>query len=120
VPLDYNLLLGHNWTYTMIAIVSSVFDTLCFPHDGKIVTINQLSFVYTSPNAYIGPFLVKSLLYGLSFYRPRVHVFQVSSKACKTIGPPGESEGNTTHRMHCAVSPDIDLMGGCKTQVFIA
>jgi hypothetical protein len=29
-PLDYNLLLGRNWTYAMTAIVSSVFRTLCF------------------------------------------------------------------------------------------
>jgi hypothetical protein len=54
-PLDYNLLLGCNWTYAMIAIVSSVFCTLCFPHEGNIVTIDQLSFACSSPNASIGP-----------------------------------------------------------------
>jgi hypothetical protein len=54
-PLDYNLLLGCNWTYSMTEIVSSVFHTLCFPHNGKIMMINQLSFAYTSPNAYVGP-----------------------------------------------------------------
>jgi hypothetical protein len=54
-PLDYNLLLGHNWTYAMTAIVSSIFHTLCFPHDGKIMTIDQLSFAYASPNASVGP-----------------------------------------------------------------
>jgi hypothetical protein len=53
VPLDYNLLLGRNWTYSMTAIVSSIFRTLCFPHDGKIMMIDQLSFVYASPNAYV-------------------------------------------------------------------
>jgi hypothetical protein len=40
-PLDYNLLLGHNWTYAMTIVVSSIFHTLCFPHDGKIVTIDH-------------------------------------------------------------------------------
>jgi hypothetical protein len=54
-PLDYNLLLGRNWTYSMIIVVSSVFHTLCFPHEGKIVMIDQLSFVYSSPNASLGP-----------------------------------------------------------------
>jgi hypothetical protein len=44
----------------------------------------------------------------------------VSNKASKTIGPPGKPEGNTTHKMCCAVSPEIALMGGCKTQVFTA
>jgi hypothetical protein len=54
-PLDYNILLGRNWTYAMTVIVSSVFCTLCFPHEGKIVTIDQLSFVHPSPNASVGP-----------------------------------------------------------------
>jgi hypothetical protein len=53
-PLDYNLLLGHNWTYAMVVVVSSVFFTLCFPHQGDIVTIDQLSFVYSTPNASVG------------------------------------------------------------------
>jgi hypothetical protein len=52
--LDYNLLLGRNWTYAMIVVVSSVFRTLCFPHEGNIVTIDQLSFAYSSPNASLG------------------------------------------------------------------
>jgi hypothetical protein len=39
-PLNYNLLLGCNWTYAMTTIISFVFCTLCFPHDGKIVTID--------------------------------------------------------------------------------
>jgi hypothetical protein len=57
VPLDYNLLLGHNWTYAMTIFVSSVFCTLCFLHDGKIMMIDQLSFVYASPNASVGPLI---------------------------------------------------------------
>jgi hypothetical protein len=54
-PLDYNLLLGHNWTYAMNSIILSIFCTLCFPHDGKIITIDQLSFAYAIPNAFVGP-----------------------------------------------------------------
>jgi hypothetical protein len=38
--LNYNLLLGHNWTYAMKIVVPSIFCTLCFPHEGKIVTID--------------------------------------------------------------------------------
>jgi hypothetical protein len=40
-PLDYNLLLGRNWTYSMKTVVSSIFHTLYFPHEGKIVMIDQ-------------------------------------------------------------------------------
>jgi hypothetical protein len=53
-PLDYNLLLGHNWTYSMVVVVSSVFHTLSFPHQAEIMTIDQLFFVCSSPNASIG------------------------------------------------------------------
>ena len=42
--LDYNLLLGHSWPYAMNSIVSSVFRLILFPLDGKIVTVDQLSF----------------------------------------------------------------------------
>ena len=44
-PLDYNLLLGHDYVYNMEAIVSTLFQVICFPHEGKIVTIDQLSFL---------------------------------------------------------------------------
>jgi hypothetical protein len=54
-PLDYNLLLGCNWTYSMIIAMSSVFHTLCFSHEGNIMMIDQLAFVYASPNTFVGP-----------------------------------------------------------------
>jgi hypothetical protein len=57
MPLDYNLLLGHNWTYAMTAVVSHFFCTLFFPHEGKIMMIDQLSFALASPNASVGPLI---------------------------------------------------------------
>jgi hypothetical protein len=39
-----NLLLGHSWTYAMQAMVATIFRVLLFPHEGRIVTIDQLSF----------------------------------------------------------------------------
>jgi len=39
-PLDYNLLLGRSLSYAMISIVSSVFQLVKFPHNGKIITID--------------------------------------------------------------------------------
>ena len=44
VPLDYNLLLGRSWTYAMSAIASAIFRVVVFPHEGKLVTVDQLSF----------------------------------------------------------------------------
>jgi hypothetical protein len=57
VPLDYNVLLGCNWTYSMNAFMSYVFCTLCFHHEGKIVMIDQLSFVHAIPNASVRPLI---------------------------------------------------------------
>jgi hypothetical protein len=48
-PLDYNLLLGMSWTYVMHAVVAMIFWIFCFPHEGQIVTIDQLSFSRTNP-----------------------------------------------------------------------
>lgn len=48
-PLDYNLLLGRSWSYALTAVVSSVFRLIKFPHNGKIVTINQLGYFSSNP-----------------------------------------------------------------------
>ena len=52
-PLDFNLLLGRDYVYAMKAVVSTLFRVMHFPHDGKIVTIDQLSFV--TPDHHITP-----------------------------------------------------------------
>ena len=43
-PLDYNLLLGRIWTYAMSAIASAIFQVVVFPHEVKLVTVDELSF----------------------------------------------------------------------------
>jgi hypothetical protein len=48
-PINYNLLLGRSWTYAMQAVVATVFHILLFPHEGWIVTIDQLSFSRPEP-----------------------------------------------------------------------
>jgi hypothetical protein len=44
-PLDFSLLLGQDYVYAMKAIVSTLFHVISFPHDGRVVTIDQLSFI---------------------------------------------------------------------------
>jgi hypothetical protein len=44
-PLDFSLLLGRDYVYAMKAIVSTLFRVISFPHNGRVVTIDQLSFV---------------------------------------------------------------------------
>jgi len=48
-PLDYNLLLGRSWSYAMTAVISSVFRVIKFPYNGKIVTIDQLTYFSSDP-----------------------------------------------------------------------
>ena len=62
-PLDFNLILGRDYTYAMGVLVSSIFHAICSPHEGWIVTIDQLSF--------FGPDVAAGLPSSLpSFYPP--------------------------------------------------
>jgi hypothetical protein len=82
----------------MTAIVSFVFDTLCFPHEGKIVTIYQLSFSHASPNASVGSsipvikiyqpktkdigvIMYSSLMGTFDFMAPIHHIYAMSSRS---------------------------------------
>jgi hypothetical protein len=51
--LDYNILLGCSYMYAMKAVASSVFRTIMFPHNGNIVTIDQVSHYKPNPSANI-------------------------------------------------------------------
>ena len=42
--LDYNLLLGRSYMYTMRFVTSTVFRLMMFPHEGKIMTIYQMTY----------------------------------------------------------------------------
>jgi hypothetical protein len=44
-PLDFNLLLGQNYAYTIKVSMSTPFQVLHFPHNGNIVTLDHLSFI---------------------------------------------------------------------------
>jgi len=54
--ITYNLLLDHRWTYAMQAVASSLFRIIRFPHQGKIVTVDQLSFFASSSEGNV-PFV---------------------------------------------------------------
>jgi hypothetical protein len=63
MPLDYNLLLGISCTYAMTVVILPVFWIICFPHEGRIVTIDQvasnLSDATTNPRNIV-PWIQKS------------------------------------------------------------
>ena len=61
--LDYNLPLGRNWFYAMTAVASTAFQTIQFPHLGRIVTIDQINFYtldFTTPMVNNIPMLGQS------------------------------------------------------------
>jgi hypothetical protein len=43
--LDFSLLLGQDYVYAMKVIVSTLFCAISFPHDGQVMTVDQLSFI---------------------------------------------------------------------------
>jgi len=48
-PLDYNIILGCSYTYAMSTVASMVFHKMCFTREGKIVTIDQLTYYELRP-----------------------------------------------------------------------
>jgi hypothetical protein len=59
-PLDYDLLLCCSWIDAMSTVVSTLFHVICFPHQGKIVTIDQLPFFSFDSCTSNVPFIAKT------------------------------------------------------------
>jgi hypothetical protein len=61
--LDYNIFLGHTWFYAMKVFASTVFHVIRFPHQWKMVTIDQLDYctpdLQTNPSTSV-PFIGES------------------------------------------------------------
>jgi hypothetical protein len=50
-PLDFNMLLGCDYVYAINVVVSTFFWVVHFPHNGSIVTIDQLASDNHHPNS---------------------------------------------------------------------
>jgi hypothetical protein len=62
--LDFNMILGHDYVYPMNVVVSTLFRVMHFPHNGSIVTINQLAYDNHHPNltlVQVAPLYVPSI-----------------------------------------------------------
>jgi hypothetical protein len=59
-PLDYNLLLGHSWIDSIREVVSTLFHVVRFPHQGKVVTIDQLTFFNSDTHTGNVSFIAKT------------------------------------------------------------
>jgi hypothetical protein len=52
-PLDFNMLLGCDYLYSMNIVVSTLFQVMHFPHNGRFFTINQLESNNHHPNSVL-------------------------------------------------------------------
>ena len=94
--LDYNLLLGKNWIYEMDAITSSLFRIICFPHEWRIIIVDQLDYspidlnastdstILTLDNAKspvenLGVGMYSSLMGTFDIPPPTIHINAISS-----------------------------------------
>ena len=98
-PLDFNFLLGRDYTYAMGALVSSLFRVVCFPHEGRIATIDQVSF--------FGPDVVAGSPSSLpSFYPPIVSApLQVNYVATYPVSVLSDSA--VVHQVLGELGPDF-------------
>jgi hypothetical protein len=60
VHLYYNLLLSHSWIESMCVVVSTLFFVVRFPHQGKVITIDQLAFFNSDSRTSNIPFISKT------------------------------------------------------------
>jgi hypothetical protein len=59
-PLNYNLLLGRRWIDSMHTIVSTLFCVLRFPHQGRVITIDQSALFNSDSHTSNVPFISKT------------------------------------------------------------
>jgi hypothetical protein len=59
-PLDYNLLLGHRWIDSIQIVVSTLFCVLRFPHQGRVITVDQSAFFNSDSHTRNVPFISKT------------------------------------------------------------
>ena len=71
-PLDFNMLLERDYVYAMNFVVSMLFRVIHFPHNGSIVTIDQLASDNHHPNS--------ALFQTTPLYVPRVRVDSTSPR----------------------------------------
>lgn len=65
-PLDYNIILGCSYTYFMLIVAFLVHHNMFFPHNGKIITINQFMYLTPKPRLHLNPTFLPWLTIRLS------------------------------------------------------
>jgi hypothetical protein len=110
--LDYNILFGRNYMYSMKAVDSSVFRTMMFPHNGKIDTIDQPTHYEPNHSTNIDNILplvhVSSNDFPVANIGPRL--FQDPSMLCPYQGAPPFLNPSFTTQVCVVSSKGIDIV----------
>jgi hypothetical protein len=115
-PLDFNMLLKRDYVYVMNDVVSMLFRVMHFPHNGSIVTIDQLSSDNHHPNS--------ALVQAVALYVPSVRVDStpprvnyVASDPCCSIASEQEPMQSCfpSRDLVSAIDPLIYPMGAWET-----
>jgi hypothetical protein len=100
-PLEFNLLLGWDYVYAMKVFMSTLFRVMHFPHNGNIVTIDQLSFV--SPDLTVD--------HPTSLNVPYMKVISLPPQVNYVVSCPMPSTSNEKEPLTvCSTSLDSDLV----------
>ena len=95
----FNLLLGRDYVYAMGALVSSLFRVVCFPHNGRIMNIDQLSF--------FSPPMPPALLSSPPSFHPPVASPPPQINYVATYPMPGSSDVVVVPSVLGALGPDF-------------
>jgi hypothetical protein len=71
-PLDFNILLRCYYVYVMNVVVSTLFRVMHFPHNGSIITIDQMASDNHHPNS--------TLVQASPLYVPSVRIDSTSPR----------------------------------------
>lgn len=104
-PLDYNILLGRSYMYAMKVVPSIVFHLMMFPHNSKVVTLDQIT--YHDPKFTMNPKNVLPAVEGSlsmsSFMDVGPRIFRDSTMIGTFSRPPPIFRHKVFHI--CALSP---------------
>ena len=100
---EFSLLLGCDYVYAMGALLASLFLVIFFPHDGRIVMIDQLAFVrlQAPPVQLSSP----------SGFHPPVASAPSQINYVATYIVPGSSDATVMHSVLGALGPDFQDIG---------
>jgi hypothetical protein len=106
-PLDLDLLLGRDYVYAMKSIVSTLFCVISFPHDGRIVAIDQLSCIgtdlITNPMTSLNGSYMQMVL-----PPPQVNYVALSPMPSTVDEDEPLTISSTPHERESLPSPDLD------------